>query len=371
MSERARARAPDTGEVATARDKYHCPACGAEAHWNPAKHALVCPFCGTESPATLRARRRDGDRRARPRRGAAEPRRRPRAAGRRRRRQVRCQSCQAISVLRRRRRSAQRCEFCGSAALVPYEQVKDAFRPESLLPLKIAEPQAREAMRALVRRACGSPRTASAPRPLTDTVKGVYLPYWTFDAKASATGRPRRGPTTTSSRAARRSGACAGSTASGHVDHAFDDDLVVRLARRRPGAAARDRAVPDRTSSSRTIPATSRAGWSSDTRSTSSRPRSARGSRWTRRCTRLCAAQVPGDTQRNLVRARRLPGPHVQAHPRAACGSWPTPTAARSYQVVVNGVTGRIAGRRPWSWIKIGLAVLAGIVLLVILQHLG
>ncbi len=30
----------------------------------------------------------------------------------------------------------------------------------------------------------------------------------------------------------------------------------------------------------------------------------------------------------------------------------------KSYQVVINGVTGRIAGSRPWSWIKITLLVL-------------
>jgi hypothetical protein len=37
----------------------------------------------------------------------------------------------------------------------------------------------------------------------------------------------------------------------------------------------------------------------------------------------------------------------------------------KSYQVVVNGVTGRIAGSRPWSWIKVTLLVL--FVLLVVL----
>ena len=31
----------------------HCPACGAEAQWNPRKQALVCPFCGVESPASI------------------------------------------------------------------------------------------------------------------------------------------------------------------------------------------------------------------------------------------------------------------------------------------------------------------------------
>ena len=39
--------------VAVARRKFDCPACGAEAQWNPAKQALVCPYCGTESPAEL------------------------------------------------------------------------------------------------------------------------------------------------------------------------------------------------------------------------------------------------------------------------------------------------------------------------------
>ncbi len=36
---------------ATAQKKFSCPSCGGEAQWNPAKKALVCPFCGTTSPA--------------------------------------------------------------------------------------------------------------------------------------------------------------------------------------------------------------------------------------------------------------------------------------------------------------------------------
>jgi endogenous inhibitor of DNA gyrase (YacG/DUF329 family) len=34
----------------SALEKYACPACGAQAEWNPTKQKLVCPFCGTESP---------------------------------------------------------------------------------------------------------------------------------------------------------------------------------------------------------------------------------------------------------------------------------------------------------------------------------
>ena len=39
----------------TARERFECPSCGGAAEWSPAKQALVCPFCGTESPATLQA----------------------------------------------------------------------------------------------------------------------------------------------------------------------------------------------------------------------------------------------------------------------------------------------------------------------------
>ena len=40
----------------------------------------------------------------------------------------------------------------------------------------------------------------------------------------------------------------------------------------------------------------------------------------------------------------------------------------RPYQVVVNGQTGEVEGDRPWSAWKIGLAVLAGLLLFLLLQ---
>ena len=29
---------------------FVCPACGAQAEWDPARQMLRCPFCGTQSP---------------------------------------------------------------------------------------------------------------------------------------------------------------------------------------------------------------------------------------------------------------------------------------------------------------------------------
>src|SRR6478672_10928907 len=105
----------------SARSKFSCPACGAEAQWNAANQALVCPFCGTVSPmkepteggaieehdlvAALRSIPDD-------QRGWQTE-----------KKSVKCQSCQAITVFDPTR-VAQRCDFCGSSALIPFEEIK-------------------------------------------------------------------------------------------------------------------------------------------------------------------------------------------------------------------------------------------------------
>jgi len=137
----------DSEGVAQARDKFHCPACGAESNWNPAKQALICPFCGTQSPATLQTLGAktvivEHDLVAALRNIPDEAR-----GWKTEKTSVRCQSCQAISVFDPEK-IGRNCDFCGSAALVPYAEVKDAFSPESLLPLKISESQARDRIRA-------------------------------------------------------------------------------------------------------------------------------------------------------------------------------------------------------------------------------
>jgi len=73
---------------------------------------------------------------------------------------------------------------------------------------------------------------------------------------------------------------------------------------------------------------------------------------------RLCSAQVPGDTQRNLEVATDYSG---QTFKHILVPLWLSiyDYGARHFQVVVNGYTGAIAGDYPKSWVKISLAILA------------
>src|SRR6185369_13244237 len=156
-----------------------------EMEWSPAKQVIACPFCGfipKEQPSLVQAAA-----------GAAgivehDLEAALGAAGDEQRGygthtvKVKCQSCQAISVFEPAR-VAQRCEFCGSPSIIPYEETRDAITPESLLPVKLDEPQVRDLLKQWYASRWFAP-SALRLRALTDTLHAIYLPYWTFDAQA-------------------------------------------------------------------------------------------------------------------------------------------------------------------------------------------
>src|SRR3954463_14141689 len=216
----------------TARQKFACPACGAEAVWNPARQALVCPYCGTtsplEAPPSENSEVKEHDLVSALRNLPDEKR-----GWKAEKISVRCQSCQAISVFDPDK-VAQRCQLCGSAQIVPYEQVKPPISPESLLPFKIDQSVVRDSIRKWYQTRWFAPNRLKTAA-LTDTLNGVYLPSWTFDAQANAnwtaesgyyyytteTYRDSDGQTKT-----RQVQHIRWQPSSGHLEHFFDDELV-------------------------------------------------------------------------------------------------------------------------------------------------
>jgi hypothetical protein len=342
-------------QVASARQKFHCPACGAEANWNPGRQALVCPFCGTESPAKLTTLGTDSQ--IEEHDLVAALRAIPDAARgwQSTKTSVRCQSCQAISVFDPDV-VGRRCDFCGSTALVPYEETKDPFRPESLLPLKVSESQARDLIRQWYGRQWLAPNNLNA-KALTDTVKGIYLPYWTFDARADARWSADAGTFYYVSEGNRRVQKVRWTPASGELSHAFDDELVCASVGVDGGTLRRVEPFPTAT----LVPFDPGylAGWTVeryqiDLVAAAERSRQA----MLNQLRQLCARQVPGDTQRNLAVDATFQDQTFK-HILAPVWLMTYVYGPRSYQVIVNGVTGSIAGSRPYSWIKVTLLVLA------------
>ena len=358
--------APPAGpgdDVARARAKFTCPACGGEAQWNPARQALICPYCGTESPVELLTR--DADTVIVEHDLAAALRAIPDSARgwQAEKVSVQCQSCHAISVFDPAKISKS-CEFCGSTALVPYEQVKADFRPESLLPLKISETRARELIRAWYGRQWLAPN-GFAGKALTDTVRGIYLPYWTFDANVYARWTADSGTyyyTRVNNKTVRR---VRWTPAAGELSHFFNDDLV--------GASLGVhgnllRSVePFPTGELVPYDAGYLSGWVVERYQLDLVAAAQRSRQQMDAALRdMCARQIPGDTYRNLV---VTPAYSDQTFKHILAPVWMLSYSygRRSFQVLVNGVTGEMAGERPWSWIKIALLVLVGAILLLLL----
>ena len=353
-----------------AKDKFACPACGAEAQWNPAKKALVCPFCGTVSPCELPAaggdirendlatalRNVDEDHRG----WAAE------------KTSVKCQSCQAISVFDPTR-VAQRCDFCGSASLIPYDQIKAPIRPESLLEFKLPETGVREKIREWYGSRWFAPNALKS-RALTDTVRGVYLPYWTFDAQVHADWTAEAGYhyyetesyTDSQGRSqTRQVQSTRWEPAAGSIDHFFDDELVPASKGVEPQLLRQIEPFPTTTDLKPYDPGFL-SGWvveqyQIDLITAAQNSRAIMDGK-TRQ---LCSAEVPGDTQRNLEVAADY---SAQTFKHILVPIWLLTYnyGAKNFQIVINGYTGTIAGKHPLSWVKIMFAVLAVIIVVMI-----
>ena len=358
-----------TDEIA-AQQKFACPACGAEAVWNPAKQALVCPYCGTVSACKLandgslihehdlaKALQNLGDEQ---RGWAAE------------KVSVQCQSCRAISVFDPSR-VGQRCQFCGSSQLIPVDQIKAPIRPESLLQFVISEDQARDAIRAWYGQHWFAPG-AFKRRALTDTIHGIYIPYWTFDAQVHAEWTAESGTyyytTETYTDAngntqTRQVQQTEWRPSAGEVDHFFDDELVP-ASRGVPYDFLR-KIEPFPTAKLVPYDAGYLAGWvveqyQIDLVAAAQKSREMMNSE----TERLCAQQVPGDTYRDL---NVQPDFSAQTFKHILVPIWLLSYAygGRNFQVTINGFTGSIAGKYPLSWIKVTLTVIAILIALLLI----
>ncbi len=354
-----------------AHNKFACPACGADARWEPARQSLVCPYCSTVSPAKLAedgSLIEEGDL-ATALRGLGPESRGWQAATQ----SVRCRNCNAISVFDAKR-VAQRCDFCGSPAIVPLEEQSAPIRPTSMLPFKVPDTVVRDQMRRWYATRWFAPNKLKA-RAVTDTVHGVYLPYWTFDAQVAAhwtadsgyyyyetqTYRDANGNTQT-----RQVQRVRWVPSSGNLDHFFDDELVSGSKGVRGDLLAKIEPFPT-TSELRPYDPGYVAGWvveqyQIDIIAAAEHSRKVMDGK----VRSLCASEVPGDTHRNLSVRANYSG---QTFKHILAPVWLLTYAygRKNYQVVVNGCTGSIAGDRPYSWVKItffvlSLLLLAGII---------
>lgn len=351
----------------SALDKHACPACGAQAEWNPGKQKLICPFCGTESPYKFdvsTGRVEEIDLVTALRELPSEDR-----GWQTERRSVKCQSCHAVMIFDPSR-VGQNCEFCGSPALVSYDEIKAPIRPQGVLPFRVDRNQVRDDIRKWWRSKWLAPGRLSKAA-LVDTVHSLYIPYWTFDAAVHCPWQAEaghyyyvnvEGTDSKGRRVVRRDRRTRWEHAAGAIDHFFDDDPV-------PGTQGLPMEILRQVE-----PFPTQEVVSYDTAFLSGHVvehykvvllEAAEQSRrqMDAALEQLCARQVPGDTYRNL---RIRPDYSARTFKHVLVPVWLLSYnyGARAFQVVANGYTGRIAGKYPYSiWKILFLALLVLVVI--------
>jgi predicted RNA-binding Zn-ribbon protein involved in translation (DUF1610 family) len=363
------------GNEVSAALRESCPACGAKTEWNPGKQALVCPFCGTATPVEqapdseevreidLATALREVDEQDR--------------GWQAQKRSVKCQSCQAVSVFDAHR-VAQNCEFCGSPALVPYEEIRSPVRPQGLLPFQVSSVQVRESIRKWYESLWFAPGELKR-KALTDQMKGVYLPFWTFDAHVSCrwtaesgtyyytTGTSRDSQGRTVQRQVRNT---RWSPASGHLTHFFDDEPIpatrgvhARLLSGIQPFPTRDQLVPydPKYISGFVVEHYQMVLLDAAKQARDSMRAQLRA---------MCAGEVPGDTHRNLVIYPVWSGETFK-HILLPVWLLTYVYGRKSYQVAVNGYTGKMSGEYPkstWKILLVVLLVLVAVAVIVLLR---
>lgn len=357
-----------------ALEKHACPACGAHAEWRPADQKLICPFCGTESP--YRTDMETGkvvelDLVAALRELSDEDR-----GWQTERRSVECQSCRAVMVFDPAR-VGQNCEFCGAPALLSYDEVRLPIRPTGILPFRIDASRVRQDIRRWWRTKWLAPgRLARAS--LVDMVRSLYIPYWTFDAKARCSweadagyhyyvdveGRDSQGR-----RIVRKEQRTRWERAAGAIDHAFDDEPV-------PGTQGLPldllrRAEPFPMSEVLPYDTAFLSGHVVEHYKVVLFDAAAQAlNQMQAKLERLCAREIPGDTYRNLRIHPEYSG-RTFKHVLVPVWLLSYTYGARRFQVIVNGCSGRIAGRYPYSPWKIAALVVLALVALIVLVTFG
>jgi len=177
-------RTADAG-VALADHRFPCPSCGSDLRFDPGSGGMLCAHCGTRVPVPenrgpipeLDLRRASE--------GALDP------GVMEETRVARCESCGA-QVEFDADLHARECPFCASP-IVTDTGMHRHIKPQAQLPFLLSEDEARGAMRRWLGRLWFAPNDLKERARAGRGMDGIYVPYWTYYAETRTAYRGQRG----------------------------------------------------------------------------------------------------------------------------------------------------------------------------------
>lgn len=170
---------------------YKCPNCGASTRFDVAAGGVVCEHCGF----SVSVDSAHVGRRAKEFEFTLETLRRAEHGWGMERRELHCDSCGAELVVAEGALTAT-CAFCASNKVNVRTTPSDKLRPRFLVPFKMKIDTIHSRVREWLGKGWYHPAELTA-KVLVDRFVGIYLPFWTFDARIYSRWRAQLGHTRT------------------------------------------------------------------------------------------------------------------------------------------------------------------------------
>lgn len=344
--------------------RFPCDQCGADYRFDPVKNMLVCDHCGDTQQisggpwASANLSELDFD--------AAVAENLP-LTEIEETRVLKCPNCAAQVEFDPNTHAAE-CPFCATP-VVTDTGTNRHIKPRGVLPFALDERRAHEAMSNWLGRLWFAPGGLRDYARKGRKMQGIYVPYWTFDANTRSRYQGERGTVYYTTRTVVRDGKrvqqrvakVRWTRASGRVARFFDDVLI--LASTSLPKRFTDALQPWDLATLAPYQPQYLAGFRAEAYSvplqdgyTEARQHMARV------IERDVRFDIGGDQQRIHDIATDVSDvtfKHVLLPVWLAAYKY----RGQTYRFVVNGQTGRVQGERPWSVIKIAIAVIAGLLL--------
>ncbi len=360
-------------EPVAQRDRFPCPQCGGELAWEPDAQKMKCQYCG----ALVDVPQREGFH-AEEHDLMAFLDKAPMAEGYGvTLAAFTCKQCGATVQAPPTDRRDITCPFCGSAYVAEAgEAPANVIKPESLIPFKIDKKESQGMFQRWLGTGWFRPNDLKDLGRL-DRVAGLYLPFFTFDARADSTwdamagyyyyvteqvAEVENGRTVYRDRQVQK---VRWEPASGQRADTYDDVLVPGVHQERLNLILK--VYPYDTASLTPYNPMYLAGFGVLNSDMALKLvwQIAKQNMEADQVDR-CSKDVPGDTQRDLSVQTRL---SEQTFKHLLCPLWigSFKYKGKIYPFVINGQTGKLYGDKPWSWVKIAFAsAAAGVILLIV-----
>lgn len=345
---------------------YSCTQCGAELKFQPGTHEIICPYCN-HSNAIAVVEDDVGEQDFQKVLAAIMGQQETYNVT-----TVSCTRCGGSTHLDTHV-AATECAFCG-AAVSRGQQSQRLLKPQSILPFKITQQESFAAYKNWLKKLWFAPNKLKTYAHGEHTVKGVYLPHWTYDSVTHTrytgqrgeyyyvneryTTKDADGNTVTKTKRVRKT---RWYPASGRVMNTFDDVLIV-ASESLPRTYV-EKLEPWDLPSLVSFDEQFTSGMTTESYTVDIEQgfEEAKG-KMEPTIKDTIRRDIGGDTQRInhfSVRYDDISFKHILLPVWISAYRYKD----KIYRFVVNARTGEVQGERPWSVVKIAAAVIAGLIL--------